>query len=348
MQSSKLALGLLSILLFLGACGSGTAPTDEGASADRDRPTVVVTTNILGDVVHNLVGDHFEVVTLMPVGSDPHDFQPSAQEIAQLETADAIIVNGGGFEEGLLDVVEGATEDGVPVFEALSVVNPLAPGDEQYNHDEHDADDHDADDHDADEHHNEGEDYDDHGHHHGGTDPHFFADPARMLVAAQGVMDFLIDTVDGADAEALQADAAPYLAELSALDEEVESILAEIPEHHRTLLTNHEVYAYFADRYAFTLVGAVIPGGSTTDAANAQDLAALAEKLMALDAPAVFTDTSSSDELAQVLAEEVGDVPIVELYSESLGAAGSDGATYLDMVRTNAQRIASALAAGDA
>jgi len=110
------------------------------------------------------------------------------------------------------------------------------------------------------------------------------------------------------------------------------------------LVTNHEVFGYFAERYGFDVVGAIIPGGSTTDGASAAALAALAETIRDTGVTVIFADVSSSTDLAQTLADEVGDIEIVELYSESLGGAGSDGATYVEMIRANAERIAAALA----
>ncbi|MEQ8840335.1 MAG: metal ABC transporter substrate-binding protein [Acidimicrobiales bacterium] len=298
----------------------------------NERPTIVVTTNILGDVVENLVGDGFDVVTIMPVGADPHDFQASAQQVAQIGEADVLIVNGAGFEEGLLDVIEASEADGVPVFEAISAVETIEFGEGGHDH---------ADEGHADEDHAD-EDHD--GHDHEGADPHFFTDPARMALAADAIADFLVANVDGIDAEALSSSAAAYVDELEALDSEVDEMLAAIDADDRVLLTDHEVFGYFADRFVFEVVGTVIPSGSTTDGTSAQALAELAELIEEEGVPAIFADTSSSDELVQTLASEVGDVAVVELYSESLGADDSDGGTYLDMVRTNARRIVDAVA----
>ena len=96
------------------------------------------------------------------------------------------------------------------------------------------------------------------------------------------------------------------------------------------------MFGYFADRYGFEIIGAVIPGGSTTDGASAGELAELAEQIEAEGVPAIFADTSSSEAWLDSLAGEVGDVAVVELYSESLGEPGSDGATYVEMIRSNA------------
>ena len=338
---------LIAVLAMVAAaCGDD----DETSSAQGgDLPTVVVTTNILGDVVTNLTGGTVEVVTIMPVGADPHDFQASAQQADAMRTADVLIVNGLNFEEGLLDVIEGAEADGVATYAASSAVSTIEFGEGGHDHDEHD---HEGEEEHADEDHDhEGEeehadeDHDDHeGHDHSGDDPHFFTDPARMAVAVDGIAAFLIANVDGIDADAVTAAAEAYHDELEALDAEVAALVETIPEANRVLITNHEVFGYFADRYGFEVAGTVIPGGSTVDSASAGALAELAEIVEAEGVSAIFSDVSSPDQLAQTLAEEVGDVAVVALFTESLGDADSDGSTYVDMVRTNAERIAGALA----
>lgn len=299
--------------LPLAACGDDGGSTSEDGAAQ-----IVVTTNILGDVVQELVGDGAEVEVLMPPGSDPHDFAPSARQAAALREADVVVANGLGFEVGLLDTIEAAEADGVQVVNATDAVDvrPLS---------EHAEEDH------ADE----GE--------HDGDDPHFFTDPVRMHAAAEHLASELARVVDGLDTPAFQDRVDAYLSALDELDAEVVQLLAEIPADRRTLVTNHEVFGYFADRYDFDVLGAVIPGGSTLAEPSAADLAELAHEIDEAGVPAIFAETSAPTRLADALAAEGTDVEVVELYSESLGEAGGDGATYLDMVRTNAERIAAAL-----
>jgi len=314
MRSSSRVLAAVAATVAIVLAGCGDGADSSGASGD-DRPVVVVTTSILGDVVENLVGDQIEVVTIMPAGSDPHAFQASAQQAAQIGTAAGVIANGAGFEESLLDLIESAEDDGVPTFEAISVVDTLA-----FDHDEHDEDEH------------------------GDVDPHFFTDPARVALAADAIVEFLIANVAGLDSAALQANAAAYIDEIESLDAQVETALAVVPPERRVLVTNHEVFGYFADRYGFEIAGTIVPGGSTTDTSDARTLADLADLIEHEGVPAIFADTSSPGDLASTLAGEVGDIDVIELFSESLGADDSEGATYLGMVRTNAERIAAALA----
>jgi zinc/manganese transport system substrate-binding protein len=325
----------VGVALLVVGCGSGD---DDGTGNDPDVPSIVVTTNILGDVVGELVGDAADVVTIMPVGTDPHEFQPSARQVDQILGADALIANGAGFEHGLVDVAESAVDEGVPTFAAISAVDALALTGDHEDHDE-----------DVDDHGGGGEpDGADDGGSYGDlapsdVDPHFFTDPVRMAQAAEGIVAFLDATVDALDAEALEATADEYLGELRAADAAADEALAVVAADDRVLVTNHDVFGYFADRYDFEIVGAVVPGGSTSDAVSAADLAELADVVREAGVPAIFADTSAPDRVARTLASEVGDVEVVELYTESLGGDDSAASTYLDMVATNAERIAAAL-----
>lgn len=259
--------------------------------------------------MRTLVGDDVAVEVVMPPNADPHDFAPSAQQAAAMRQADALVVNGLDFEEGLLDTVEAAEADGVPVIAAADAIEPIPFGDDA-----------------------------------GTDDPHLFTDPIRMRDAAVLIADELRGEIPGLDTPAFTGRVNAYVAELDALDAEVVELLARIPEAERVLVTNHEVFGYFADRYDFEVLGAVIPGGATLAEPSAADLADLIDTIDEHAVPAIFVDTSSPTRLADALAAEGTDVAVVELYSESLGDAGSSGDTYVGMVRTNAERIATALA----
>ncbi len=343
------------ISLVLAGCGDDN---DSEAASSTEKPLIVVTTNILGDVVTNMVGDSFDVETIMPPGSDPHDFQASAQQVQMMMSADLLIVNGANFEEGMLDVIENAESDGVMMFEAISVVSQLEGSDDHGHgdHDDHeghdDHDDHEGHDHDEEKEHDDHEGHDDHddhkghddheGHDHGGIDPHFFTDPARMAVVAQELSEFLVANFPDAD-QGFVSTANDYVKQLQDLDSEVEETLSAISSGERLLVTNHAVFAYFADRYSFTVLGEIIPSSSTLASASAQQLASLAEEIKENQVKAIFADASSSDALAQTLADEVSGVEVINLYTESLGDPGSSGESYIDMIRFNAEAIASAL-----
>ena len=292
---------LLAAPLALAIAAAGGCSASGGGG-----PNVVVTTSVLGDVVRELVGDQASVDVVMPPNADPHDFQASARQVADMRTASALVVNGGGFEGGLRDTIDGAVDDGVPTFVALDHVETLPAGD--------------------------------------AADPHFFTDPSRMADAVEALAPFLSKQVPALDTAAFRDRAAATVASLRLLDAELAKTLAPVPADRRTLVTNHDVFGYFADRYGFRVVGAVIPSTSTQAEPSAGELDALATTVRDAGVPAVFADTASPQRLADALAAEAGDdVRVVPLYSESLGPAGSDGATYAGMMRTDAARIAAAL-----
>jgi zinc/manganese transport system substrate-binding protein len=175
-----------------------------------------------------------------------------------------------------------------------------------------------------------------------GEDPHFWTDPTRMVPVVEALADALVEA--GLDADEVAAAAEAYVQELEAADADSEATLAAVPDDRRVLVTNHEVLAYFAERYGFEVVGAVVPSLTTGAEASAADVDELADAIEEAGVPAIFAETSSPADLAEALADSVGDVEVVTLHTESLGEPGSDADTYVAMVRTNAELVAGALA----
>jgi len=279
------------------------------APAVDDRPLVVVTTNILGDVVQNVVGDEVEVMTLMRPNSDPHSFEISAREAARILGADLIVANGLGLEEGLIQHLSSAAEAGVPIVEAGEVIEVL--------------------------------DYSESG----APDPHFWTDPGRMLPVIEAVRDAVLEHVPGVDAETVTASAAAYAREVVELEASMITAFETIAPEHRRLVTNHHVFGYLAERFGFEIVGAVIPGGSTLAAPSASDLRDLVGAINEAGVTTIFAESSQPDRLVQVLAEEADlRVTVTELYTESLSEPDEPASTYLTMMRTNTERITTGLA----
>ncbi|WP_067243322.1 zinc ABC transporter substrate-binding protein AztC [Microbacterium resistens] len=292
---------LLGLVLALAGCA---APSSSGT-----RPQIVVTTNILGDVVRAVAGDQADVTTLMKPNADPHSFEISAQEAALLGTADLAVSNGLGLEEGLQQHLDRAAESGVDMVVAGNAIEVLAYGPEND----------------------------------GAPDPHFWTDPQRMVDVVDALEDALAG-IDGIDEGAIRAHADAYRAELADLDAEMTTAFSAIPEDHRALVTNHHVFGYLADRFGFRIVGAVIPGGTTLAAPSAADLRDLAVAIEEAGVPTIFAESSQPDRLVQVLAREAGiRVDVVELFTESLTGPGEGADTYLTMMRTNTERIAQGL-----
>ncbi len=306
----RLLAMLVATALVLSSCATGS-------SAD-DRPKVVATTTILGDVVAHIAGDEAEVTVLMQPGQDPHAFQASASQAAAMVDADLIVVNGLDLEEGLGNVIDNAASDGVTVLSLGEQLDPL-PWDAAV----------------SDEHENE------HAH---TLDPHWWLDPVRMAQAAELIGDAL-GAADPTNAEDWTQRAAAYSDAVLATHDEMVTILAAVPPERRLLVTNHNALRYFATRYGFDIVGTVIPSGTTLAAPSPADLANLVATLNDLGLDAVFAETTQPTALADAVAAELSrPVEVVQLYTGSLGPPNSDGADYLSMMRTDARRIAAALA----
>lgn len=294
---------LLALALVAVGCGGGSIGAD-------DRPTVVVTTTILGDITASILGDMARVEVLMPVGADPHDFQASSAQLVQLNDADLVIANGLGLEEGLVSVLEASEDDGTNVLYVGPHLDPMPF---------HGTDSIDE----------------------TNDDPHVWLDPVRVvdavdiIVAEMGKIDSTRDW---------ESQGEIYKEEVRVADWELQALFGAIPPSERIMVTNHDSLGYLADRYGLRVVGVVIPGGSTLAEPSLRDLAALVETIEREDVSAIFAETTQPTSLADSVAAEIGHpVAVVELYTGSLGESGSGAETYLDMMRLNAQRIATGL-----
>jgi zinc/manganese transport system substrate-binding protein len=302
-----LALAGLSLLV---SCGSDTDSGSSGASG----PSVVVTHELLGAVVRDLVGGSAVVTVLMPNGADPHDWEPSAKDIETLNAADLVVANGLDLEAGLVETLEAAEADGVPVFHATDHIEVLEAGyHEGEDHGHSDGDEADASDEDAD------------GHDHGDGDPHFWTDPLAMADIVEPLAAALSQV--GID---VSERANELVAELRDLDDEVATTLDEIRDDRRKLVTGHESLGYFAAHYEFELVGAVIPSLTTAADVNAADLADLREAIEDTGVGVIFTETGTPSEVVVALADEVG-LPVVELATHLLPDDGSYRTFMLDL-----------------
>ncbi len=284
------ALAALAALAApLAACGD-----DAGSSSGAD---IVVTTPVLGAVVEDLVEDAADVRVLIPNGTDPHDYQPSARDIGALEGADLVVENGLDLEEGLEDALGQARGDEGRVFTATDHIDVRIAGEDDHGGEGH-----------ADE-----EEHD-----HGPEDPHFWMDPASMAAVVSALAPVLDDRLGLDLGDRAQAE----VAELTALDAEVEETLAPIPEASRRLVTGHESMGYFARRYDFELVGALIPSLSSQAQASAANLAGLRRQVAEEDVPAIFTEAGTPDGVADTIAAETG-VPVLEIGTHALPEDGS-------------------------
>ncbi len=317
------ASGVLALAVVLAS--SLTACTSSEVASSTPQPasgplSVVATTSVLGDVVANVVGDAATVEVLLPIGADPHDYQPSARQLAQVIEADLVVANGLRLEEGLVDALASAEADGANVLEVAPMVDPIPFGGTG------------------------AESGCDPTQESGDTsrcDPHVWTDPMRMAAAARIIAAELAALDGSVDWE---GNAERYAQELLVADEEIAAALEAVPDDRRTLVTNHDSLGYFADRYGFEVVATVIPGGTTLGDPSSAELADLVAVIGDTGVPAIFAENVEPAALAEAVAAEAGDgVAVVELFTDSLGEPGSGADTLIGMLRTNAERIAAAM-----
>ena len=264
---------------------------------------------MLGAVVKDVVGDAGDVVVLMPDGANPHEWSPSAKDVETMLNADLVIDNGLGLEGNLQDPMKEAKAQGVRVFTVADhiTVRKVKAG--------------------------EGTDAADPDQAPGADDPHLWMDPLTMkqwvgpFVAALGEVG--IDaTSSGAKVEA----------DLDTLNADVESTLGRIPAERRQLVTGHESMGYFAERYKFTLIGAVIPSITSQADASAGQLARLTAEITAAGVPAIFAEIGTSAATVRAIANDTG-TKVVELSTHNLPGDG----TYRSFMLNIATTVADAL-----
>ncbi len=471
-----IATTLIVLALSVTACQpagapAATAPT-AGASETTGAPgiRVLAAESFIADMAQNVAGDRLQVETLMPLGLDPHAFEPTPQDVARIADSQVLIVNGAGFEEWLQEVLDNAGGDRQVIEVSTSLASRAArEGEEAVMTDEERADaicaelagqepealaagadaasavdlgeEHEGEGHEGEEHADEGHEGHEHGmellavklnpedggqyggyillhaeeggdfviataggaltisgpdgqpiaaeaafalpdgcqglaeagvfelepgehlvqmsgfagdtapllfgpagghHHHDASDPHFWLDPTKAIAYVETIRDGLT-AADPAGKEVYAANAAAYIAQLQELDAFIAQQVEQIPAERRQIVTNHESFGYFADRYGFSVIGTIVPSVSTGSAPSAQQLARLVDRVRATGAPAIFLETGANPRLADQVAQETGIKVVTDLFTHSITPADGLAPTYIAMMRHNAQAIVDAL-----
>jgi len=302
LRLAKPMIVLLLSLLILGACAPRT---------QAGKKTIVVTYSILGSVVKDLVGDSFDIVVAIPDGMDPHEWEPSAKDIETINKAALIVENGLGLEGGMEKTLEEARRAGVRFFTASDHVTVRTVGE------------------------GEGIPSGDPDQAAGAKDPHIWTDPLTMKAVVDALADELKDDFN-VDLSRRRSDLDSRLMEL---DAEVAASVARIPEVKRRLVTGHESMGYFAKRYGFKLVGAVVPSLSSQSESSAAELVALKRLIAENGVGVLFTEQSENSTVAQALAQEAK-AESVPLITHSLPRGGG----YQEFINGLATTISGALA----
>lgn len=289
------------ILLIIASCGGRSE-----SSAGETAPVILTSTTFLADMAQNIAGDRVKVESLLPIGSDPHSYQPTPQDMTKIAQSKLLIINGAEYEhflEALLENAGGERE----VIEASAGISPREDAESVR----------------------------------GGTDPHLWLDPNHVMVYVENIREGLTH-YDPDGAATFQSNAEGYVAQLLDLEAWISEQVSQIPPERRLLVTNHESLGYFADRYGFTVIGAVLSSVSSNASPSAEQMAELIDQIKSSSSPAIFLDEVENPALAQQIADETGVEVVEDLHLESL-TDGPPAETYIDMMKHNVTRIVNAL-----
>ncbi|GAA3453755.1 metal ABC transporter substrate-binding protein [Dactylosporangium matsuzakiense] len=298
----------------LTACG-GTATGDAAAARPGPAGTlaVVATTTQVADFARTIGGDKVTVTQILKPNIDPHDYEPTPADIRAIGAAKVVVKSGLGLEKWLDDTIASAGFTGTTVDSSAGVAVRQGNGEEEE----------------------------------AAGDPHIWHNPRNVAIMVRDI-EQAFAAADPADAAAYARNLADYTAELDKLDADIQAKIDKLPAGHRKLVTNHDAFGYYIDRYNLEFVGSIIPSFDTSAELSAQDIDQIVAKIKQTGTRAVFSESSLPPKTAEAIAEQAG-VKVVAgedaLYGDTLGPAGSDGDTYLKMEEHNTDVIVRALGA---
>ena len=306
---------LLYALIVALATGFLSSCFDQASKPDA-KPSIVCTVGMLSSLVEGIVGDDYEVISLIGEGSDPHVYKHTAGDVKKLQAADYVFYNGLHLEGKMTDILSKMAVKGAPVFAATEHVvkaSDLLKDDA------------------------------------GEQDPHLWMDVSQWRKVSQ----YIFETVSVNNPERASDYEANYNAldqQLELLDAYCKKTLQTIPADKRYLVTAHDAFGYMEPAYGLHVRG--IQGISTESEAGLKDLENLVVFLKEKNIPAVFIESSVNDKNVRALIEgskaQGHEVKIGgELFSDAMGAKGSYEGSYIGMIDHNITAIARALG-GDA
>ncbi|HWB69195.1 MAG TPA: zinc ABC transporter substrate-binding protein [Solirubrobacterales bacterium] len=304
-----MAAATLGVLALLGAgCGGGSSNGGSEALA------VVATTTQLGDFVREVGGEVVDVDQILQPNTDPHDYEPRPSDVEGAAGAELVFSSGDNLD-AWVDQVVSDSGSGAEVIDLGANVPIRLPGESS-------------------------------GAEASKYDPHWWHDP-RNAEAAVRQIETALAAADPSRKAGFERNANAYLAELEALDRGVAKCIDSVPAAQRKLVTDHDAFDYFANRYGIEVVGAVIPSQTTQAQASAKDLSELAKTIEVENVKAIFPESSLSPKVADAIARQTGASADYTLYGDTLGPEGSSGETYVRMEEANADAMVRGFTGGE-
>jgi ABC-type Zn uptake system ZnuABC Zn-binding protein ZnuA/ABC-type Mn2+/Zn2+ transport system permease subunit len=302
-----LAVAGATIALALPGVGCGDSGAGDG------RLDVVATTTQVGDWVREVGGDAVEVDQVLQPNTDPHEYEPRPSDVEAAAGAKLVFVNGDNLDNWMGQVVSDSGS-GAGTVDLGAIVPRRLPGESS-------------------------------GAEASRYDPHWWHDPRNAEAAVREIARRL-GTADPAHRRQFRRDAAAYLGRLRKLDAGIARCVDAVPPPERRLVTDHDAFGYFANRYGIEVIGAVIPSQTTQAQPSAKDVSELIGLIEREHVKAVFPESSLSAKVAEAIAAQTGASSDRTLYGDTLGPAGSSGSTYLSMEVANADSMVRGFSGG--
>jgi ABC-type Zn uptake system ZnuABC Zn-binding protein ZnuA/ABC-type Mn2+/Zn2+ transport system permease subunit len=291
--------------------GAGCGGSGGGGS---EKLAVVATTTQLGDFVREVGGEAVEVDQILQPNTDPHDYEPRPSDVEGAAGAELVFASGDDLDAWIAQVVSDSGSD-AEVIDLGAKIPVRLPGESS-------------------------------GEEASKYDPHWWHDP-RNAEAAVRQIEAVLAAADPSYKAEFERNADAYLAELKALDGGIAKCINSVPTPQRKLVTDHDAFGYFANRYGIEVVGAVIPSQTTQAQASAKDLSELAKTIEAENVKAIFPESSLSAKVADAIARQTGASADYTLYGDTLGPEGSGGETYVGMEEANADAMVRGFSGGE-
>ncbi|MBW4563677.1 MAG: metal ABC transporter substrate-binding protein [Mojavia pulchra JT2-VF2] len=272
-----------------------------------DKPQVVATSTIIADLTQKIAEDEIQLTGILKPGADPHVYEPVPADSRFLEEAELILYNGYNLEPGLIKLMNaaGGKAQKLAVGE---VVKPLQldKGSEVV------------------------------------PDPHVWGSAENAIAMVAAIRDGLIK-LSPEDKDKFTQNAAQLTNELKQLHNWINQQIQTIPADKRKLITTHDAFQYYGRAYNIAIAGTLI-GISTEEQPSAQTVQRLVESIKKIGVPAIFAETTINPALIKTVAQEAGvQLASSQLYSDSIGAKGSAGDSYIKMMEANTRTIVEAL-----
>ena len=301
-----------------GGCGDDSGESSDPGSTDGEpRLTVVTTVSPITSIVANVAGPDVEVLGLVPEGVNSHTFEPPPSAAASLAQADVVFINGLGLEDPTEDLALANLREDARLVKLGDEILPEAQWVYDFSFPE------------------EG----------GKPNPHLWTNPPMVRQYAEVVRDVLAE-IDPDHTDDYRANASAFVERVDQLDEAMAEATETIPTEGRTLLTYHDAYAYFADHYGWTVVGAIQP--SDFGEPTAKEVADLIVQVREQGVPVVFGSEVFPSPVLEQIAQETGAEYVDDLRDDDLpGGPGDADHSWLGLMRLNYTTMVEALG-GDA